>query len=271
MAGSGARVLNHSMKIEPLLGVNLYCFRDDCRTEADLDRTLGRLRERGFPSVQVSGIGPIAPAAVRALLDKHGLTACAAHESYEALASPLAVADKLETLGCGFTALGYPGDERFARARWPELAETLQTAGRVLASRGLRLGYHNHANEFEDQGGTNLLTWLYENTAAETVYAELDTAWIQHGGGSPEAWIRKLAGRVPAIHLKDYTWTKAGVRLCEVGHGNLDWTGILKACVETKIPVWIIEQDHPVAGRDLFASTALSLKTIQDFLKEANR
>lgn len=256
------------MKYEPLLGINLYCFREFCRTEADLDQTLGRLKALGFPSVQVSGIGPIPADRVRALLDRHGLKACAAHDSFEALSQrPHEVADKLQTLGCEFTALGYPGDDFFARDRWAELAAALTVAGPVLAARGLKLGYHNHGQEFENQGGTNLLTWLYENTPADVVWAEPDTAWIQHGGGSPEAWIRRLEGRVPAIHLKDYTWTKDGVRLCEVGHGNMDWSGILKACAETRIPVWIIEQDHPVAERDIFASAALSLAFVKGFLE----
>jgi sugar phosphate isomerase/epimerase len=256
------------MKHQPLLGVNLYCFRDHCQTEADLDRTLGRLKAMGMPSVQISGLRAIPLSVVRSLLDKHGLVACAAHDSLDALKNPQEVAAKLKTLGCRFTALGFPGEEFLAKAKWNELKDILVNAGKVLAAAGLQLGYHNHDQEFEDQGGTKLLNWIYENTPADVLFAEPDTAWVQHGGGSPEAWIRKLAGRIPAVHLKDYTWTKNGVRLCEIGQGNLDWPGILKACVETKVPVWIIEQDHPVAERDHFASVEMSLNYLKTYLSQ---
>jgi hypothetical protein len=32
------------------------------------------------------------------------------------------------------------------------------------------------------------------------------------------------------------------------------------------VPIWIVEQDNPVAERDIFASLALSLATIRTFL-----
>ena len=40
--------------------------------------------------------------------------------------------------------------------------------------------------------------------AIRTIFkSELDTYWIQHGGGDPAAWIRQLEGRADIIHLKD--------------------------------------------------------------------
>jgi sugar phosphate isomerase/epimerase len=255
------------MAYQPLVGVNLHSLRDHCRTEADLDRSLGLVKAMGIPSVQVSGIGPIEPRTIRSLLDRHGLAACAAHEGFECLArSPEEVRAKLEALGCAFTALGYPGDEMFEAGRWEELRAVLEKAGRFLASKGLKLGYHNHFQEFQDQGGRRLLDWLFESTSADYLLAEPDTAWIQLGGGSPEAWVRRLAGRIGALHLKDYTWAPDRVRLCEVGRGNLDWPGIFSACRDTAVPILIIEQDDPVAERGIFASIEISYRAILEFL-----
>jgi sugar phosphate isomerase/epimerase len=253
--------------IAPLIGINLYCFRDFCQTEPALEQTLGRLKAIGYPSVQVSGVGSLTPAAVKRLLDKHNLVACAAHDSFEALTQHSAeVIAKLKILGCSFTALGFPGEENLKPGRVPFLVESLLTAAKALAAEGLKLGYHNHAQEFAHYQGGPLLGWIYANSPANVLFAELDTAWAQLGGGSPAAWIRALAGRMPAVHLKDYRWLDGKPQLCEVGHGNLAWPDIFAALVDTGVPVWIVEQDDPVPERDIFESAALSLRFIREFL-----
>ena len=53
--------------------------------------------------------------------------------------------------------------------------------------------------------------------------SELDTYWIQHGGGDPAAWIRKLKGRADIIHLKDMAMDGRTQLFAEVGEGNLNW------------------------------------------------
>ena len=56
------------MKIEQVAAI-LYTVRDFCRTEKDLDRSLGKIKKIGYPAVQVSGVGPIAPETIKELLD----------------------------------------------------------------------------------------------------------------------------------------------------------------------------------------------------------
>jgi sugar phosphate isomerase/epimerase len=133
------------------------------------------------------------------------------------------------------------------------------------------LGYHNHSFEFAAHRGPDghpesIYGWLFANSSPDALGAEPDTAWIQAGGGNPETWLRKLAGRVDAVHLKDYTWEAGKIQLCEVGQGNLDFDGIFDALRETQVPIWIVEQDDPVPGRDIFDSLALSLERVRSAL-----
>lgn len=250
-----------------LIGVNLFSIRQHCTDLESLDRSLGRLKDIGYPSVQVSGLGSLTAEQVRPLLDKHGLKACASHDSLKDLSErPGWVADKLETLGCDFTALGFPGGDAFTAERWPGIGSAMTAAGRVLAARGLRLGYHNHAQEFGRYDHRTFLAALYDDTPADVVFAELDTYWAQVGGASPASWIRRLKGRLPAVHLKDFFYETSGPRFCEVGHGNLDWDEIFTACREAGTRIFIVEQDDPFPGRDIFDSLAMSLKTVQKFV-----
>ena len=88
---------------------------------------------------------------------------------------------------------------------------------------------------------------IYEESDPKGLMAEPDTYWIQHGGGSPSAWCRKLAGRLPLVHLKDMAMVPIDGRpqqvFAEVGEGNLDWPAILEACRAGGCQWYIVEQD----------------------------
>ncbi len=246
------------------IGVTLYNLRDYCKTAEDLDSTLGKVKEIGYQAVQVSGVG-VSPEVVKEKLDKYGLFVCATHESLQDLRDNFdGVVKKLQLWNCDFTAIGSPGPE------WdPEEGKTtaliaeLDEFGRRFAARGIRFGYHNHHFEFRKAGRDKLwLERLYDETSRETFFAEIDVHWVQRGGHNPVDWIRKVAGRMPVCHFKDYAvrgkmWDFE-INFCEIGEGNLNWPEIIKACDETGVRWVVVEQDQPFEGKSIFESIKIS-------------
>ncbi len=250
------------------IAVTLYNLREFCKTESDLAATLEKVAGMGYKCVQVSGV-PLPADVIRKYLDANNLFCCATHENLATISGdPKVIIDKLQTLGCDFTALGYPGDMDFTSFEATrELAEMFKRQGDALAEAGIKLGYHNHAVEFTHIAGTkkSMLETFMDLTAGSNVYSELDVHWVTRGGGSPVAWIKKLAGRITVIHFKDFTLHEKQPIFCEIGEGNLDWPEIIKACEETGVRWYSIEQDRPVPWRDIFESVKISIDNLRSW------
>jgi sugar phosphate isomerase/epimerase len=146
-----------------------------------------------------------------------------------------------------------------------------------MADHGIILSYHNHHIEFARIDGQHLLDLIRDQ--APDLRFELDVHWIQRGGMDPVTVLKKYAGLVDLVHLKDYRiaippkdafdalaagdqatyqehWSKI-VQFAEVGQGNLDFAGVVDAGVDGGAEYLLIEQDDQY-GRDIFDCLAES-------------
>jgi sugar phosphate isomerase/epimerase len=245
------------------LAVQMYSVRDFTGTTVDLAETLEKIGKIGYRAVQMSAVGAMngeAPAVdaatARRMLDDNGLACIATHRSWERLANATeAEVDFHRTLGCDFTAIGgIPGDygrggadgyHRFVRDAAPVIAR--------LKAAGIRFGHHNHAHEFERiaPGSSRTLWDILIDEGGPDYCLEVDVYWAWHAGVDPAALMRRCAGRVPVIHLKDReVVAQEGPVMAAIGEGNLPWDTILPACEESGVEWYAIEQD--ICRRDPF-------------------
>jgi sugar phosphate isomerase/epimerase len=245
------------------LAAQLYTLREFLKTEEDIARTLPRVAALGYRAVQLSALGPIDPAELKRILDAEGLTVCATHVGFDRLRDDLdGVAAEHETLGCRYVAIGsLPQAYRNAEG-YHRFAREASEVARRMKERGLVFGYHNHSFELERFDGKTALEILYGESDPEAFTAEIDTYWIQHGGGDPAEWIRRVAGRSPVVHLKDMAVVEGKPVMAEVGEGNLNWPRILDACREAGVEWFVVEQDHCL--RDPFESLGISLRNLRE-------
>jgi sugar phosphate isomerase/epimerase len=243
-----------------MIAVELYTLREHLRDADAIAAGLQRVREIGYEAVELAGLGPIEPAHLARLLSDIGLVAGSAHVGWERLRDELdAVLEDCRTWSCDHVAVPIlPTEYRNAAGYARFGAEAGEVAG-AMRSAGVRLSYHNHSFEFERFGSKSGLELLFE-ASGPALGAQLDTYWIQHGGGSPASWIRRLRGRVPSVHLKDMVIVDGEPAMAEIGDGNLDWTDVLHACGEAGSELLVVEQD--VCRRDPFESLAISRRNL---------
>ena len=244
------------------IAATLYTVREFTQTPKDLATTLEKIKAIGYDAVQLSALGPMEPEQIRKMLDETGLTVAATHTDYNRLRNePDKVIEEHQTLGCKYVAIGsIPQEYRHEEGYYQFAKEASEGAAR-LQTGGLVFGYHNHSFELEKFQGRTALEILYSESDPRLFTSEIDTYWIQHGGGDPALWIRDLKGRAPLVHLKDMVIKDGQPIYAEVGEGNLNWPAILEACVEAEVIWYIVEQD--ICQRDPFESLAISLRNLK--------
>lgn len=235
------------MKIEQI-AIQFFTLRDHLTTPADFAATCRKVADIGYRAVQISGVDyqAIPPAEIARICADHGLIICSTHEQgAKILDSPQQVIDTLGEMGTRLTAYPYPAGFNFSNEdSVASLITRLDTAGSTLAKAGITLAYHNHHHEFRKLNGRILLERIYDETSPGNLQGEPDTYWIQYGGGDPVAWCRRLTGRLPIIHLKDYRINSdAKPEFCEVGQGNLDMPAIITEAELAGCQWFAVEQD----------------------------
>ena len=253
------------------IGAQMFTLREHCKTPADIAKSCEKLKKIGFGAVQASALGPIEPAELKKILDDNGLVCAATHRGLDQLKNIDEAVEEHQTLGCELTAIGGFGWGGVERGEWRKFAAEYSDLGKKLAAKGLRLGYHNHSHEYaplasdptEYDPNDTAMQFLFENLD-ESVWFELDTYWVQHGGADPAAWIEKCKGRIPAVHVKDMTITgDRQHKMCEVGAGNLNWPGILDACKTAGVQWYLIERDN--GDLDPFESLKISYNNLREW------
>ncbi len=247
------------------IAAQMYTVRDYLKTPADIAASLKKIKRIGYEAVQLSGLGPIETSELKKMLDDTGLIPCSTHESGEDLFENInEVIDKLSELETTTTAYPYPADVDFSTmAGVRSLAKKLDKAGAALRKAGIILTYHNHNIEFVRVKGKTVLEHLYELTDPENLQGEIDTFWVQAGGGDSVQWIKSLKKRLPLLHMKDF-----GVNLEkepvfeEIGYGNLSWEPIVKAAKASGCKWYIVEQDRDHEKDDPFKSLRMSFNYI---------
>ena len=244
------------------IGAQLYTLREFAKTPADIARTMKKVREIGYEAVQVSGMGPIDPVELKKIVDGEGLHICTTHIPYQRMKeTPEVVIEEHQLWGCKHPAIGgLPGEYRNAEG-FHRFAKEASEVAKRLAEGGLTFSYHNHSFELEKFGDKTGLEILRTESDPKYFNLEIDTYWIQHGGGDPAEWILRSKGRIPLLHLKDMAMRGSEQLMAEVGEGNLNWPRIMEAAKEAGVEWYLVEQD--TCQRDPFESLAISLRNLK--------
>ena len=253
------------MTTKHVLGAQLYTVRQFTQTPGDVAQTLKKIADIGYTAVQLSGFGSVSAQEVALMVEDNGLTVASTHTDWGRFLNELDEVIAEHTLWrCPHPAIGGLPGEYFSLDGLSRFLDELGPIAERLAAEGMDFSYHNHNHELARYGKRTWLDLLYDRADPRMLKAEIDTYWIQAGGGDPAQWIRRCAGREPLLHLKDMAVTpQREVRMAEIGEGNLNWPAILQAAAEGGVEWYFVEQDH-CYERDPFESLAISYRNLRE-------
>ena len=235
---------------EPL-GVAPYTFRE--HFPKSISDTLDIIVGMGFTSIEGGGRG-MAPHEYKKLCDEKGLSIPSMGSSYKALVEDtMSVVKTAKIYGAKYVMTAWLPHEKgnFSLENAKQTVKDFNTFGKVLAENGITFAYHAHGYEFQPYKDGTLLDYIIQNTNPDYVSFEMDTFWIQFGGGDPAALLRKYPTRWKLMHVKDMrkgipkdlTGLTDPSHDVEIGTGQLDFPEILKAAKEVGIKHYFIEDE----------------------------
>jgi sugar phosphate isomerase/epimerase len=246
------------------IAVQLYTVRD--LLAKDLEGTLRQIARIGLKNVELAGLYNHSPQDVRRICDGLGLNIIAAHVTVND--DPANLQTQIETakvLGYRYVGSGLPKREmRDSSEGYRQALHVLSRAATKLSEGSLTYCYHNHSFEYDRQAdGQRGMDVLFDGT---DLMAELDVYWVQHGNDDPIAWMNKLAGRVPLLHVKDMDNTPER-KFAEVGTGILDMPAIIALAPTVGVNYLIIEQDRFWIDDDPIKSVAISFENLSKLVR----
>ena len=249
---------------KPIIGAQLYTLRDFCQNLPDIVETFKKVRAIGYTTVQLSGLGPVDPKELAKVLQDSDLTVAATHVGWDRFLNELdTVIEEHNLWACKHPAIGGLSEDYRTEEGLKRFIDELGPVAAKLKAVGMDFSYHNHNHELTRIGRSTWLAALYAGTSPDMLKAEIDTYWIQAGGGDPAEWVKACAGREPLLHCKDMCITpQREQRYAEIGEGNLNWPAILKAAEDGGVECLLVEQDV-CYERDPFESLKISYNNLK--------
>ena len=128
---------------------------------------------------------------------------------------------------------------KLAPAALDTKTRALDRAGRACRDAGLRLCYHNHRPEFEDE--PTEMSFLVERTDPALVWFNYDVGNPYVPGFDPAAFSRRHSARIAVYHVKDVTVDAGGRRTStDLGAGQVDLKAVLQPLVKGAWEGWLV-------------------------------
>lgn len=264
------------------IGAPGFILMDEMRR--DMPGTLQRIAQLGYDGIELLGFFGQSAADIRTWCAQAGLEPYSCFISMadllgegiapdnpvdQAVAMPGSTPEEklayVKEIGCQYVGLLLPDDvmDETVMAR-------INRAVALIHQQGLQAQYHNHAKEYLNRCGEGYrMDYIMENSDPAMLF-EPDLGWIEIGGGRCPDQLRRYAGRIRIVHLKDYYREAFDTSLPHVfrptGYGVMDWATLLPLCEQVVQPLWYTADHDKAYDQDIYQELGMSLNFIRNAL-----
>jgi sugar phosphate isomerase/epimerase len=272
LAVAGAGITSSSWavagsKYKKKIGLQLYSLRDII--SKDPKAVLKSVADFGYKELETYGYkeGKLFGLPVKEYGDyvkSLGMKTVSGHYGFDLLAKDWdkTCADA-KSLGQDYVVVPWLNKENYSSMDvLKKTCESINKGAEVAKKNGLRMGYHNHAFEFEQVEGQVMFDVILKELDPKLVSIEMDIFWVVNAGYDPIAYFNKYPGRFEQWHVKDMDKTDKG-RNADVGTGAIDFKKIFAAAKTSGMKHFYIEQEtYPGSSIDSIKNSIKNLQGI---------
>jgi len=236
------------------IGLQLYTLRDDLK--ADFAATLKQVATLGYKEVELAGYADglfygHKPKEFKIIVNDLGLKIISSHnkitlDSYEKIISDC------KEVGSKYVILPWLSNEEHKTIdQYKTICDLLNKAGELCKSMGMKVGYHNHAFEFETVDGQIPYEVMLKSTN-ENVIFEADLYWITKANRKPLEFFEQYPKKFELWHVKDMDNTPEK-NFTEIGNGTINFAEIFAKAKQSGMKHFFVEQDKCLNNKPLKA------------------
>ena len=221
-------------------GIQVSSLKPLLLTEEQVKNAFVKMRALGCRTVQLQWIDPSVPVtAISRALAENGMESVSVQDFYETVSQNFPYYAHLNAATGGQWLCVSRIPERFkSREGIVKFAAELRSMQGKLDPMRQKLCFHPVSADFTAIPGGNAVDELLE--AMPELALCLDLYHLNRCCGDMPEYIRRHAGRVCMVHFKD---SRDNI-LVPAGHGEVNWTGVVAACLETGIAYGFVEQER---------------------------
>lgn len=220
-------------------GIQVSSLKPLLLTTQQVETAFAKMRDLGCEMVQLQWIDPSVPleAIARALEENH-MKSVSVQDFYEVIRENFEYYVNLNVLTGGkWLCVSRIPDRLKSPEGLDAFVVELRNMQKNLDAYGQKLCFHPVSADFAAVPGMNAVDYLF--AAMPELDICLDLFHLNRCCDDMPGYIRKYAGRVCMVHFKE---SKDG-KLVPAGQGDIHWTGVVDACVETGVPYGFVEQE----------------------------
>lgn len=237
-AGLGQVVSAAAAKKIPI-GLQLYSVRNEA--QKDPAAVIAQVAEMGYEGVEFAGYYNWPAEKLRKLLDQYKLQCCGTHTGLnEMQGERLAKTIELNKILGNKNLIAPSGMQTKSQETVIKFAKQMSELAAKVKDQGMRVGYHNHAGEFDPKAG--FIAWeVFAKNSSKDVILQADIGHIARAGADPAKYMQMFPGRLTTVHVKDF---RKGAPDPVVGEGEVDWPAMFKICEGAGGTEWYIIEDE---------------------------
>ena len=242
-------------------GIQISSLKPLLLTPDQVRECFAKIKNLGCDVVQLQWVDPSVPLEVIGKsLEENQIRSVSVQDFYETVMRDLDYYVNLNAITGGtWLCVSRIPDRLKSRKGLDIYVAELRSLQKKLDAQGQKVCFHPVTPDFTAVEGFNAVEYLLQ--AMPELDICLDLYHLNRNCADMPAFIRRYAGRVCMVHFKD----EQDGALVPAGQGQVNWDGVVKACLETKVPYGFVEQEK--WERDPYDC----MKEAMDWLKEEIR